>query len=81
MQTRSTALKQKAVNYLGGQCSQCGYNKTLNALHFHHLDPKEKSFELSKNILRCKAWEVIVIELNKCILVCANCHAEIHSAS
>lgn len=79
MQTRSIALKQKAVNYLGGKCSQCGYSKTLDALHFHHLDPKEKSFELSKNMLRCKAWEVIVTELNKCILLCANCHAEVHS--
>lgn len=66
--------KKKAVEYKGGSCIKCGYNKCLTALEFHHVIPEEKdnynshwTFERNKN------------ELDKCILVCANCHREIHA--
>ncbi len=53
----------------------CGYNKCLAALQFHHLDPKKKDFRISgRNI----TWEKIQPELDKTIMVCANCHTEIH---
>lgn len=68
--------KEKAVEYKGGKCSICDYNKCITALEFHHLDPSEKDFTVSNNIN--KAWSKIKEELDKCILVCANCHREIH---
>jgi hypothetical protein len=69
-------LKEKSVNYKGGCCSICGYDKCLKALQFHHLDPNEKDFAIS----HCSTtkWEVVREELDKCILVCSNCHFEIH---
>lgn len=69
--------KERAVEYLGGKCSLCGYNRCLAAMDFHHLDPSEKEFKPSYVILRRK-WEVAKKELDKCILVCGNCHTEIH---
>lgn len=69
-------LKMRAVEALGGKCQCCGYNKCLSALEFHHLDPKIKDFELSKNI----SWEKIEVELKKCVLLCSNCHKEAHSS-
>lgn len=67
---------QRARDYLGGCCEVCGYNKCSSALEFHHLDEKQKEFGISGRISR--AWESIVRELKKCLLVCANCHREIH---
>ena len=72
---RRKKLKELAVEYLGGSCSLCGYNKCLSALEFHHRDPKQKDFGLSSST---KSIESIKRELDKCILVCANCHREIH---
>ena len=67
--------KQKAINLLGGKCSICGYDKCNRALEFHHLDTSKKEFTISNKSF---SWEKIEKELLKCILVCANCHAEIH---
>lgn len=69
--------KNKAVEYLGGKCKICGYNKCKDAMHFHHLDPSKKEFGISSKT----SWgfSKIVKELDKCILVCSNCHAEIHA--
>lgn len=72
-----TNRKEKAVKLLGGKCCKCGYNKCLKALQFHHLDPAQKNFEISSNTGKL-SWNVLEQELKKCILVCANCHAEIH---
>lgn len=69
-------LKIKAVEYKGGKCEVCGYSKSMSALEFHHTDPNIKE----KNIARysTRQWEKVANELDKCILVCANCHREIH---
>jgi len=69
-------LKKKAVKYLGGQCSECGYCKSLHAMDFHHKVPEEKDFAISAYSNLC--WSRIVKELDKCILLCANCHRELH---
>ena len=68
--------KIKLVEYKGGKCQCCGYNKCIDALEFHHLDKKEKDFTISG-----KSWsfEKIKKETDKCILVCSNCHKEIHA--
>ena len=73
---RWIARKLKAIEIMGGQCSICGYDKNYGALHLHHREPGEKEYGWPQV---CKmAWEKILAEINKCILVCANCHAEIH---
>lgn len=78
VQRRRKKLKEKAIYYKGGKCEICGYNKCLAALEFHHLNPNEKEFGIgSKGYTR--SWEKIKMELDKCILVCANCHRELHS--
>lgn len=68
--------KLKGIEYLGGSCSSCGYSKCANAMHFHHVNPKEKSFQISGKSI---SWEKLKTELDKCILLCANCHAEAHA--
>lgn len=69
--------KLKAVEYKGGCCVKCGYNKSMRALIFHHLDPDKKSFAISQAGIT-RRWELIKEELDKCELLCANCHAETH---
>ena len=69
-------MKLKAIDYKGGECVLCGYKKCIRALNFHHLDPSKKIFALSSG--NTKSWEKMKIEIDKCILVCSNCHAEIH---
>ena len=69
--------KVTLVNLRGGGCSKCGYNKCIQALDFHHRNPKTKKFGLStQGILR--RWELVVAEAKKCDVLCRNCHAEIH---
>ena len=69
--------KQKAVEYKGGACFICNYNKCNDALDFHHVNPKEKSFLISHNYNR--AWNILEKELDKCVLLCCRCHKEIHA--
>ena len=71
--------KQRATEYLGGSCSVCGYNKCNAALEFHHKDPNEKDIEPAK--LFSKNWKNIQPELDKCILLCTNCHKTIHQGT
>ena len=70
--------KIKALQYKGNSCQKCGYNKSSKALHFHHISPENKSFEVSKLLIQSRNWEVIQTELDKCILLCGNCHSEEH---
>ena len=75
---RRRKIKLMAIEYKGGKCSKCGYDKCPDALDFHHVDESQKEFNLSHNG-HCRAWETVKKELDKCILVCANCHREIHA--
>lgn len=59
----------------GGKCIRCGYNKCLKALEFHHLDPSQKDFTISND--HFKLIEAVE-ESKKCILICSNCHKELH---
>lgn len=74
--TRVRKLKQQAIEYMGGQCQKCGYNKCPGAMDFHHTNPEEKDFGISK--VNGKSFESIKNELDKCILLCSNCHRELH---
>lgn len=73
---RRLKLKVMAVEYKDGKCERCSYNKCIAALEFHHLDPSVKSFGIAQKGWT-RTWEAMKAELDKCILVCANCHREI----
>ena len=77
VQRRREKLKLKAVAYKGGECCKCGYKKCVAALDFHHTDGGKKEFGISTQGYT-RSWEKLRAELDKCILVCANCHREIH---
>jgi len=69
-------LKVRAVEYKGGKCLLCGYRRCIAALHFHHLEDDAKDFQIGGQV---RSWEAIKAELDKCIMVCSNCHTEIHA--
>jgi 5-methylcytosine-specific restriction endonuclease McrA len=73
---RRKVIREKAVTYLGGKCSRCGYNRCLEALEFHHLDPNQKDFSISERG-HSRSWERVQKELDKCVILCANCHREV----
>ena len=66
---------------MGGKCSICGYDKNYAALEFHHVDQSSKSFQLDSRHLSNTSMKSIMNEVEKCILVCSNCHKEIHNPS
>lgn len=73
-------LRNKAYIYGGNCCKICNYNKCQSALHFHHINQNDKKYQISDAISRheIKDIEELKIELDKCILLCSNCHAELH---
>lgn len=73
---RKIDFKIKAIDYLGGKCKVCGYNKCIASLDFHHRDPKSKNKNI-KDIFN-RDWITVQKELDKCTLLCANCHRELH---
>ena len=74
--SRHVARKAKGVAYLGGKCSRCGYNTCFAALEFHHRDASSKEFSMGNMVSVSK--ERYLAELDKCDLLCANCHREVH---
>ena len=77
---RRVKHKHAAILHLGGICAWCGlsYNiQNLAAFEFHHLDPTNKDFQIGK--ASNKSWDVLRIELDKCLLVCSNCHSIYHA--
>jgi hypothetical protein len=72
-------IKAKAVNYKGGACCLCGYKQCTRALEFHHVSPNNKSFGIAAAGYT-RSWERVKTELDKTILVCSNCHAEIEES-
>jgi 5-methylcytosine-specific restriction endonuclease McrA len=78
VQRRREKVRLMAVEYKGGRCQVCGYDKCIEALEFHHLDPTQKDFGIShKGYTR--SWAKVKEEVDKCILLCANCHRESHA--
>ena len=75
---RRKKVRDMLLDYKGGKCSVCGYAKCNNALELHHRDMTSKDFGLSAHGLT-RAWVKVRAEADKCDLVCANCHREIHS--
>lgn len=75
---RRRKLKAMVVKYRGGKCMLCGYARCVLAFDLHHVDERKKSFTLSTRGLT-RSWERVRQEADKCILLCANCHREVHA--
>ena len=67
-----------SIKYKGGKCEECGYNRCIEALEFHHTDPSEKDFSISSKGYT-RSWKKVQEELDKCVMLCANCHRETHA--
>jgi predicted HNH restriction endonuclease len=74
---RRIKLRLMAIEHLGGKCSRCGYNKYPEVLEFHHKDPTQKLFGIGQRGLT-RSWKRVQAEIEKCDLLCANCHRELH---
>ena len=68
--------KRQAVAYLGGKCEACGGVFRLSQYDFHHVDPNTKEFSIGDGL--GYKWLTLAAELEKCILLCANCHRLVH---
>lgn len=77
VQRRREKLKEMALEYKGGKCVSCGYSKCTAAMEFHHTSPEHKDFSIS-NSGHTRSWERVKSEVDKCLLLCANCHREEH---
>ncbi len=75
---RRERIKQELLQRRGGKCADCGYKKTMSALCFHHLNPKEKKFNVSGVRLSGVSRKRLEAEVDKCIVLCLNCHVERH---
>jgi len=75
---RRKKLREMACLYKGGKCIICGYQTCQEALEFHHLSKSKKDFGLSADGLT-RSWNRIKKELDKCVLICANCHRKVHA--
>ena len=76
---RRKIVRFKALTYKGGRCQRCGYDRCMEALEFHHLTSTKKDFGISSKGYT-RSWDKIRAELEKCLLLCANCHREVHSS-
>ena len=74
--TRGMFLAKIKEKY-GGKCIRCGYDKCISALEFHHINPSEKDFGIGQ-YGSSKSFEKMKQEVDKCILLCCNCHRELH---
>ncbi|HEU4774837.1 MAG TPA: hypothetical protein VFS82_10030 [Lysobacter sp.] len=77
-QARGLGRKIKLIAEAGGCCTTCGYKRNLAALTWHHKDPSRKTFSLDLRSLSNRSHAEIRAEIEKCVLLCANCHAETH---
>lgn len=76
---RGTQKKLELIELFGGKCEKCGYDKNISAFDFHHKNPYEKNFEIKIQNIKSKSDEEILEEAMKCMLLCSNCHRELHS--
>lgn len=71
-------IKSKLIGEFGGACKVCNYSKCESNLVFHHLDPSSKEFGISSGGMT-RAYSKILEEAKKCVLLCSNCHGEVHA--
>lgn len=84
---RQSTSRQKHMLYFkelhGGKCACCDYDRNYSALDFHHLDPNLKNREMTSlgRLMTAKGLKIAEEETNKCILLCSNCHREVHDGT
>ena len=71
-------IKKRIITAMGGKCQICSYDKCNEALVLHHIDPNEKEMTIGNMRANPAKWIIIVEELRKCVLLCHNCHTELH---
>lgn len=79
MKLRRRKFKDFLVSIMGRGCQICGYLKCNRSLCFHHLDPDQKDFSMGEHSANPENWANVFNEINKCIMLCTNCHIELHS--
>lgn len=77
--TRHRKIKKILIERLGGACQNCGYNRNLAVLQFHHIDPETKEISLDARSMGNVSLDRLEKEIQKCKLLCANCHIEHHN--
>jgi len=75
---RRKKVRQMSVEYKGGKCEICGYSQCVEALDFHHRNKTNKDFSISSKGYT-RSWKRVMEELDKCMILCANCHRELHA--
>ena len=75
---RGIKRKLDAIIQKGGKCEVCGYSKNISALDFHHIDPSTKLFQIDARTFANTNLDALQVEIDKCSLLCANCHREMH---
>ena len=78
VRARRKKVRHMAVEHKGGRCEICGYDRCVDALEFHHNDLSSKKFGISEKGYT-RSWATVKDELSKCIMICANCHRELHA--
>ena len=78
VQLRRKKVRSMALEMAGGKCRLCGYHQCPDALEFHHRDSDKKDFSVS-NRGYTRSWSRVKTEISKCLLLCANCHREVHA--
>lgn len=76
---RRKKIREMALEYKGSGCELCGYDRCSEALEFHH-NSSNKDFSISDRGYT-RSWKKVKEELDKCLLLCANCHRELHASS
>ena len=74
--SKRQGVRDRIFNYIGDKCVKCG-NNDRRVLCFHHVDPNQKKFEISAKL--SMDFSLLTIELNKCIVLCENCHSIVHA--
>jgi 5-methylcytosine-specific restriction endonuclease McrA len=77
---RRKEVKRKSIEYLGGKCVRCGFIGHQAAMVPHHTNPLEKEYGISYGG-HTRSWDRVRVELDKCILLCANCHLIVHATN
>ena len=78
-QQRGRERRLLLIQQKGGRCERCRYCRNNAALAFHHLDPAAKSFPIDLRSCSNTSWQALLDEAGKCLLLCLNCHSEIHN--
>lgn len=76
---RRNFRKAKLIALKGGRCERCGRTFHPSVYEFHHRDPTQKEIGLNSGVIGDKAWDWVLREAEKCHLLCANCHREVHA--